>query len=175
MIIDAKTNQLVDVYFRKVERKEITGKNYRPKGGWSFDWLKPLTHSFEIYGIVTEDYPDEIQGLIALKPNYDPEYRCVDVDIIESAPHNKKMLKGILNTNRKYIGVGKCLVAFACEYSIQKGLEGFVQLTSKSSKIDFYMNLGGIPTYGQNIMFTDSSAMKLSKMHFPGGIKWWKK
>ena len=90
MIFNAETNQLVNYYFKKIERSEIIEKKYTPKGGWAFNWLKPLTHSFEIYGIVTEEYPNTIQGLIALKPNYDEAFRCVDVEIIESAKQNKK-------------------------------------------------------------------------------------
>lgn len=80
--------------------------------------------------------------MIALKPNYDEACRCVDVEIIESAPRNKKELNQKLNNNRKYAGIGKCLVAFACQYSIDKGLDGFIALTSKTSKIPFYRDLG---------------------------------
>ncbi|MFD1848873.1 hypothetical protein [Oceanobacillus bengalensis] len=175
MIVNVETNLLVDCYFKKVERSEIIEKKYSPKGNWAFNWLKPLTHSFEIYGIVTEEYPDMIQGLIALKPNYDEAFRCVDLEIIESAPHNKKLVNKRENVNRKYIGAGRCLVAFACQYSLDKGLEGFVELTSKTSKIDFYQDLGAVSTYGQNMMIADNVALDLAKQYFPGGVKWWKK
>lgn len=174
MIIDTKKQKLVDCYFRKIDRSEITKNNYKPPN-WSFHWLKPLTHGFEIYGIVTEEYPNEIQGLIALKPNYDEAFRCVDVEIIESAPHNKKIVKGEENEDRKYIGVGRCLVAFACQYSLDKGLEGFIELTSKTSKIDFYTDLGATPTFGQNMMIADKQAVELAKQYFSGGVKWWQK
>jgi len=175
MIVNVESNQLVDCYFKKIERAEIIAKKYTPRGGWAFNWLKPLTHSFEIYGIVTEEYPDMIQGLIALKPNYDEAFRCVDVEIIESAPHNKKMINKKENTNRIYVGVGKCLVAFACQYSLDKGLEGFIEFTAKTSKIDFYQNLGAISTYGQSMMIPDKAAIRLAKQYFSGGVKWWKK
>ncbi|QKY68415.1 hypothetical protein [Lentibacillus sp. CBA3610] len=107
-----------------MEREEIIEKKYNPEGGWSFHWLKPVTHFFNVYGLVTAEYPNSVQGLIALKPNYDDAFRCVDIDIIESSPHNKKMVHGVNNEKRKYVGIGRCLVAFACEYSINQGLEG---------------------------------------------------
>ena len=175
MITDVKTGNSVNFYFRKVEHDEITDNQYRPTGGWDFDWLKPITHSFEVYGLVTKNFSHEIQGLIALMPNYDPDFKCVDIEIIESAPANKKIVNGLDNPNRRYDGIGKCLVAFACQYSLDKELEGFVELTSKTSKLDFYLNLGGTPTYGQNVMFSKHVAKHLSKKYFPGGIQWWKK
>ncbi|WCK57361.1 hypothetical protein PP175_29665 (plasmid) [Aneurinibacillus sp. Ricciae_BoGa-3] len=175
MIIDSKTNQPVNIYFRKVQRKEIKEKKYNPQGGWDFNWLKPLTNSFEVYGMITEAYPDEVQGLIAVKPNYDDDFRCVDVEIIESAPHNKKMKQQIANIQRKYIGVGKCLVAFACQYSIDKELEGCVELTSKSSKLNFYINMGAVRTYSQNMAFSEVTGVLVAQTYLQGGIKWWKR
>ncbi|GGM43319.1 hypothetical protein GCM10011351_31610 [Paraliobacillus quinghaiensis] len=175
MIYDVNTHKIIGCYFREVKREEIIHNNYNPKGGWSFNWLKPITHSFEVYGLVTEDYPDLIQGLIALKSNYDEAFRCVDIDIIESAPQNKKVVKGEENNHRRYIGVGRCLVAFACEYSLSAGLEGFIELTSKSSKIDFYQDLGACSTYGQNMMITGDRAIELAKCYFSGGVQWWEK
>ena len=176
MIINVETDELVHCYFKKIDRIEIIGKEYSPRGGcWVFDWLKPLTHSYDIYGIITEEFPNIVQGLIALKPNYDEAYRCVDVEIIESAPHNKKELNKKINNDRNYVGVGKCLVAFACQYSIDKGLEGFIALTSKTPKIPFYRDLGAISIYGQQMMFDADVSVHLAKQYFTGGVKWWKK
>ncbi len=107
--------------------------------------------------MVTEVYPSDIQGLIALKPNYDEAYRCLDVEIIKSTPNNKQIIKGKTNSKRTYIGVGKCLVAFSCQYSIDKELEGFVELTSKSSKIP------AIPSY----VLSTSVARELLPKHYP--------
>ncbi|WP_027415697.1 hypothetical protein [Aneurinibacillus terranovensis] len=175
MLIEVKTDTEVEFYFRKVSREEIVKRQYSPKGGWEFRWLKPLSQSFEIYGLVTEKYPTDVQGLIAARPNYDEDFLCVDVDIIESSPKNKKMIKGKINPNRTYIGVGKCLVAFACQYSIDKGLEGFVELTSKSSKYELYKELGAYQTYGQSMVFSDIAANQLAQIYFPEGVKWWER
>lgn len=71
------------------------------------------------------------------------------------------------------LGVSKCLVAFARQYSQSKGLEGFVEFTSKTSKMKFYRDLGAVSTYGQNMMITDDVALDLTNQYFSGGVKWW--
>lgn len=90
MIVNLQTEQEINVFFKEMERKEIREKNHISDGKWKFDWQKPFTQGFEVYGLMTEEYPEIIQGLIALKPNFDEDYLCVDIDILESAPHNKK-------------------------------------------------------------------------------------
>lgn len=172
MIFNLETNKLEECYFRKVERAEIIENNYRPQGGWDFDWVKPISLSFEVYALVTKSFPEIVQGLIAVKPNFDEIFMCVDIDILESAPKNKKYNKKKLNTNRNYLNVGKCLVAFSCAYSVEVGLLGYVQLTSKTSKMKFYDELGAKTSWGQLMMFYDEDAKILIDEHLQGGIKW---
>jgi len=172
MILNVSTNILEECYFRKVERAEILKNNYTPTGGWDFDWAKPISLSFEVYALITKSSPEIVQGLIAVRPNYDEIYKCVDIDILESAPQNKKYNKKKLNMNRSYVNIGKCLVAFSCAYSVEVSLEGYVQLTSKTSKITFYEELGAKNTYGQNMVLYDSDAKILIEEHLQGGIKW---
>ncbi|MFE5321542.1 hypothetical protein ACFQ88_22805 [Paenibacillus sp. NPDC056579] len=173
MIRKANTDIRIPCYFRKVERSEIDDHKYNPHGGWQFRWSKPTTQGFDVFGLVVDEYPSDVQGLIALRPNYDDAFRCVDVEILESAPWNKKYQNKKLNPNRLYQDVGFALVAFACQYSIDKELEGFVELTSKSSKFDFYLKLGARPAFGQNMTFSDKAAQKIVQEFFPGGVTWW--
>lgn len=175
MLIDTTTNQNVEFYLRPVNRDEIIENHYNPDGGWAFDWLHPLSHGFEIYGLVTDTFPESVQGLIALKQNPDEAFNCVDIDIVESSPNNKKEIGGNPNIRRTYKGVGRCLIAFACQYSIDNGFEGYVGLTSKSSKFKFYEDMGAFRTSGQRYMFFDTTAKQLVQIYFPGGVKWWKK
>ena len=111
--------------------------------------------------------------MIALFPNTDPEFRCIDVDIVESAPQNKKCLNNKLNKNRLYKGVGKALIAFACGYSFICGLDGFVALTSKTSKYSFYNSMGAKRTFGQSVYFPTNSAKQLTERYLPGSVQWW--
>lgn len=174
MIIELQSGLSVPYFFREVGRAEVKEKKYTSRGGtWDFDWLKPITHGFKVYGLVTEPYPTDVQGLIALKQNRDPDFLCVDVDIIEAASINKKFINDTLNSNRRYMGIGKCLVAFACQYSLENRLDGFVELTSKSSKLNLYEGLGGTVTHGRSVMFDDAVAKQLSQAYFKGGIRWW--
>ncbi|MDT0160617.1 MULTISPECIES: hypothetical protein [Bacillus] len=173
MLLDAATNKPVVFYFREVGKEEIKGNRYLSDYGWEFNWLHPISHGFRVFGLVTNKNPDFVEGLIALKENPDEDFLCVDVDIIESAPQNKKFIKGVLNKERSNINVGRILIAFACWYSIDKGYDGYVGLTSKSSKYPFYMSMGARQTFGQYIMFDDIAASRLVKQYFPGGVLWW--
>jgi ribosomal protein S18 acetylase RimI-like enzyme len=170
MIINAATNEAVPCYFRKVELKEIKERRYNPLGGWAFDWKKPIGTDFEVYGLVTEEYPDEVQGLVAVRANYHEDFRCVFLDIVESAPHNKKIAP-----RRKYIGVGKVLVAFAAQYSKDHDLDGCVSLTSKSNKIDFYEGLSFLVLGSREAILEENPAKLLMSKYLPGGVKWWPK
>lgn len=173
MLIDLATDKEVKYYFRKVERAEIKQNNYLPDNGWDFNWLHPISHDFEVFGLVTESNPDYVEGLIALKQNSDPDFMCIDIDIVESSPKNKKELKGYQNLRRTYKGVGRCLIAFACQYSIDKGYDGYVGLTSKTSKFPFYESMGAFPTFGQCYMFNHLASQNLVQTYFPGGVLWW--
>ncbi|MEX3625366.1 hypothetical protein [Viridibacillus arvi] len=172
MLFNVETNKFEECFFRKVERDEIY--NYRAKNGWTFDWLKPITQSFEVYAIISATTPELIEGLIAVKANFDKDFLCVDIDIVESSPNNRKVVNGNLNKNRKYTEVGKCLIAFACAYSVFVGLDGYVQLTSKTSKFEYYKELGAKNTSGQAMMFYGKDAKILIEKHLHGGIKWLK-
>lgn len=92
-----------------------------------------------------------------------------------SAPKNKKEIKGYANVQRIYKGVGRCLIAFACQYSLVSGLDGYVGLTSKSSKFSFYESMGATPVSNQFYMFNTFASQKLVQKYFPGGILWWPK
>ncbi|MBT2757909.1 hypothetical protein J7E71_18690 [Mesobacillus foraminis] len=175
MLIDVETNKAVPFYFRRVERTEIKKNMYLPDNGWDFNWLHPISHGFEVYGLVTESNYDFVEGMIALKQNPDPDFMCIDIDIVESSPTNKKLIKGHPNLRRKHLGVGRCLIAFACQYSLDKGFDGYVGLTSKTSKFPFYESMGAIHTFGQRYMFNDIASQQITRTYFPGGVLWWPK
>ncbi|MCM3067122.1 hypothetical protein M3568_11895 [Priestia flexa] len=174
------TGEKVEYYFRKVGKEEIKEKGYLPDEGWEFNWLRPLTHKYEVFGLITKERPDEVEGLIAVMLNDDPDFMCVDIEILESAPRNKKEIKGYSNLRRMYIGVGRCLIAFACQYSLDNGFDGYVGLAAKTSKMELYESMGamavngyGFDTGAQGYMFTQGAALNIVKEYFPGGVLWW--
>lgn len=154
------------VSFTRLERRDIVERQLNTRGGWAFNWLKPYSQDYEVHAMVLEEKPVIIQGLIALRGNDDPDFMCIDVELIESAPQNKKMINGKTNPNREFFNCGKILVAYACLYSFRKGYEGYVELTSKSSKMSFYESLRAKQTYGQNFLFNTVSANRLVTKYF---------
>ncbi|MFT8323248.1 MAG: hypothetical protein ABF649_20480 [Bacillus sp. (in: firmicutes)] len=170
MLIHNKTGEQVECYFKRVTEDEIKSNRYIPMNDGAFQWLKPLSQGYEIFSLVVKDQSDIAQGLIAVKPNAHPDFMCLDIDIVESAPHSKRMSR-----NREYVGVGKDLLAFACAYSFEQGLDGYVELTSKTSNIKFYEQMGAQTSYGHQLYFDTISASELIKKFLPGGVKWWSK
>lgn len=172
MLIETSSNTHVDYYFRKVDGKEIRANKYNKTNGWDFSWATLLKDEFQIFALVTDKYP-EAQGLIALKHyRYASGDGYIEVANISSSPHNKMRINGAVTWNQRYSGVGKCLVAFACQYSIEIGLEGFVSLTSKKTTRNLYLNLGADNPFGELMTFDDQVAKALSMAYFKGGIKW---
>lgn len=174
MLIETSSNTPVNYYFRKVDINEIKANRYNKHNGWDFNWAELLEEEFEIFSLITDKhFNPPAQGLIALKSHrYPSGDGYVNVQNISSAPNNKARIKGKRTIHRTYRGVGKCLVAFACQYSIEIGLKGFVDLESKTVTREFYRNLGAKNIFGDHYAFDDQVAMALSAVYFKGGILW---
>ncbi len=171
MIIDVQNGEKVNIRIRELAKEDVK------KIHDSREWIMPFYHSYtkgnQVFALVTVEEPDAYQGLIALSENHDSDFLCVDLDIIESANHNKKEYPpGVLNKHRRYSGVGINLIAFACQYSIDCNLEGFVLLTSKSSKYELYEKLGAVHLFGQQMMFNSETGKRIAKTYLPGGVPW---
>lgn len=156
-------------------KKEV-GKYGPPK--WVFNFKKDYADNYKVFSLETKEYPGEVQGVIALIDLYDGYYG-VRIKDVESAEWNKSFIKGLehkgKNVNRKYKEVGTNLVAFACQYSILKGLNGFVQLKSKSTTIKFYEEIGfELFDLRERIMILDEEpAQALANDYFEGGVINW--
>uniref|UniRef100_UPI003F494C5A hypothetical protein n=1 Tax=Niallia taxi TaxID=2499688 RepID=UPI003F494C5A len=81
------------------------------------------------------------------------------------------------NIDRIYTGIGINLVALACQYSLENGCEGHINLISKHETIDFYKSkeLGGkqFKEGSQLIIFNEPVGQRLAKKYFPGGAIHW--
>ncbi|MEK1828939.1 hypothetical protein AAAC51_07270 [Priestia megaterium] len=139
MIIDLETNGEVDFFIHPVTLEEVKNKKYHKKGGWLFNWGDEIKANREVFAISTSNQPDEVQGLISLEVLPERGFEAVMVYLIESHSRNRYS-----SENRRYAGIGTALIAFSCQYSVKHDLGGYVQLTSKSSTLDFYKELNAI-------------------------------
>jgi hypothetical protein len=173
MIIDIRTGQTVNERFKALDRKDlVTYDIKKARNCWQFDWKRPFTRDSLVFGLFAEG-ENKVQGLVALFPNDDPDFMCVDLDWVESAPHNKRMAE-----NRRYVGVGKTLVSFACWYSLQH-FDGHVMLSSKSSKVPLYQAMGAMHggfqddgDGGHPMIFYPTSSKKNVDTYLSGGVTW---
>lgn len=176
MILNGETKALVECYFREIDAAEIREKNYSKQGGWAFDWIDDLIGGYRVFCLETKEYPSVVQGLVSLKALHDSAFNGVHVEHIESAEENLRFNLKTKETNfiRRYEYVGIHLVAFACQFSIDEGLEGFVELTSKTATIPFYEKIGAkkLSKSSQKLIFFEPYGQALAKKYFPGGVQW---
>ncbi len=125
-LLDAKTNELVETEVVQITRKSFL-QNFNKRNGWYTDWSKLLGKN-EIYALVVKGTAN-IQGLIALKPDYDAQ--GVYISWMVANPANNKMLTKDIN----YIGVGGHLFAIAIDCSINYGFDGVVYGFAKNNKL----------------------------------------
>ncbi|KQL42453.1 hypothetical protein AN960_00380 [Bacillus sp. FJAT-25509] len=176
MIFNIRFEEWEECYFRKIDIDEV-GEYMPPR--WVFNFKKEFDEEYEIFSLETKRFPGMAQGIIALKSSQDD--CCVYLKSVETADFNKyynigKISHG-MNHDRVYEGVGYNLVAFACQYSIVQGFEGYMYLVSKTDTIPFYTGLGGDQLYegSQTIVFQELVGQRLALKHFPGGeIQWLK-
>lgn len=117
------------------------------KQGWNFDWEVPLLNGYDVFSIKLIGN-NQIQGLVAVKP----DGGAVEVNLIESAPHNV----GLLGT---YKNVGKHLMAIAAKYSFNNDCEGYMFLIAKTKLIELYEIAYGAKRIGNGqIMVFDTNA-----------------
>lgn len=172
MIFNLKTEQYVDCYYREVGIEEV-GEYVPPQ--WVFDFKKEYAAQCDVFTMETKEYPGIAQGVIALQVQNEEE--TIFLKSAEAAHSNKTFFQGLeregYNEDRIYTGVGANLVAFACQYSLEKGCHGHIHLVSKTQTVPFYQKLGGRLFSAQNILFDESAGVQLAKKFFPGGaIKW---
>lgn len=126
----------------RVSSGEIIETSYRKSGtisssqalalqseGWLFDWSKPQQFGYDIY-LLSVAGSERVEGMIAFK--VDEVNQAVQIDIVESAPHNR-------GEGKEYLGVGGHLFAIACECSRQAGYGGFAFFDAKTHLFGHYI------------------------------------
>ncbi|MGG0178702.1 hypothetical protein [Gottfriedia acidiceleris] len=155
---------------------------YKPPR-WVFDFQLDYEEDYEIFVLETLEYRGTVQGIVALKAN--KQESTTYLKSIEATNFNKVYINGKktngINFDRVYKGVGYNLVAFACQYSLNQGCEGYLYLKSKTETIPFYTNeefgLGGKQLFegSQIIVFDEQIGQKLASENFQGGVIQWLK
>lgn len=122
----------------------------KKKDEWLFDWSKITNSGGQIFGLRTKKSPDNIEGAILLKIEFD----MLIMDLLEIAPHN-------LGKNKKrYDYVAGCLIAYACResFKITGDYQGFVTFVAKTDLIKLYKEKYGAEIASGQRMFIDINA-----------------
>jgi hypothetical protein len=158
-VLNNQTKQFEKYCFKEIYRAEL-GYYHVKKGNkqdeWDFDWRKPFINKSRVFGLFVLGNKS-LQGLVAVKENYDEEFLCLELEIVESAPQNKKMAKGHINKNRLYCNIGKTLIAL---------------FTSKTSKLDLYASLGAEYKGYQDMLFYPEISLRVVADYLAGGVTW---
>lgn len=156
MLTDCHSGKKVPVLFHQLSSVDISRYKITKSNGWLFNWRDPIREGYELHGLFAQNNLNTVQGVIALKPNFDPAYQLVHVQLVEAAPHNKSNYP-----SRDYSGVGLHLIAYACYLSFTYELDGYVYLKSKSSMLPYYEKIGANVLHGTEVYFNTQAALKL--------------
>ncbi|HTF02774.1 MAG TPA: hypothetical protein VK826_02080 [Bacteroidia bacterium] len=127
------------------------------KKDWLFDWNSESKQKERlVFKLVIQGNQDVIQGLVSLSVERDHVY----MHLIESAKFNK-------GKEKIYVGAPGNLVAFACNYSLEKGHEGFVAFDAKTTLIKHYEETLFATHFKGSRMYIDNiAAQKLIDHYF---------
>ena len=138
-IRSAATNEVVPVKISKMSKADAMQTNKEPL--WQSSWTSAFISDKEKlkYALKTADGELVALGAYRVQPT------CVAVEIlyIESHPEsNPTMTK-----QKKYIGIGKAMIAFGIALSCNHGCEGCVVFEAKTSELaeHYIRDFGAIP------------------------------
>ena len=162
-IVDKLTNSIENVQSGDSFQTEISLlatvdlKNISAKSGWRFNWKNETKKpERDVFKLTIANNPSIIQGIISLEVKPDHVYMY----LIESAPFN-------IGKHKAYFGVPGNLVAFACKLSFQRGGEGYIYFTAKTTLINHYIeSLGAAHVGGHLMVINNSAALKLINKYF---------
>lgn len=127
------------------------------KKDWLFDWHYESKQSDRfVFKLVIQGNENVIQGLVSLSLEEDHVY----MHLIESAKFNK-------GKDKIYEGVPGNLVAFVCNYSLEKGHAGFIAFDAKTVLIKHYQETLYASHFKGSRMYIDNvAAERLIKQYF---------
>jgi hypothetical protein len=120
-----------------------------PPSNHHWDWNKKSSlHVGAVHKFLALKYAGEVEGMaeLSLIPRFSKNPATLGqpvlyVEYLETAPWNQKAYAG---RNRRFLGVGTCLITIATEESYRCGCEGRLALHSLDEARSFYMDQGFI-------------------------------
>ena len=153
---DASTGDILLTKVLPVEKADL--KFISKKSGWKFNWkTEYIAIEKQIFKLILQQQPDEIQGLICFEKKSDHVF----MHLIETAPHN-------FGKSKKYFGVMANLIAFCCKVSYENGFDGELGFEAKTKLISHYIKeLGAIHFGGQRMVILKEAAINLITIYYP--------
>ena len=155
-IEDVCTGERLETEMFPVSKDDM--RHILKKNGWQFDWKVEFDNPIRtVYKLVTVQQPEIIQGLVSVSQ----ENGCLIMNLVEVAPAN-------FGKNKKYLGVGGNLVAFACRLSRELGYDGEILFFSKTQLIEHYeKTLGAVHIGGHRMIIFAQAAQRLIYKYYP--------
>lgn len=128
------------------------------KDGWAFNWKKEYANDQrQLYKLIIS-CDQTIQGLLSIEPIKGQQY--IELHLIELASQNK-------GESKKYLGVARHLVAFACKIAFDMGFDGYIAFTAKTRLIEHYEKaFGAERMFGQRMFIATEAAKKLVNLYY---------
>ena len=132
MIIESRTNNLIEPIFRELSEVELEALGVFSSRRWGMEWREPFWNEYPVYGLFVDEQSTRIEGLVSFYPKKGHLYMFQ----LETAFHNRYD-----SIAREYAGIGKHLVGLGCYLSNNKYYEitqGVLTAFSKPEAREFY-------------------------------------
>lgn len=168
--VDVLSESVIEIATDIVYATEVTNvdsdflNNIKKKYGWQFNWREEYKrHYREIFKLTIREKESIVLGLISFELKDDH----VHVHLVESSPQNK-------GKEKKYLGIGGNLFAFACKISYEFGFEGNISFLSKTNLIEHYsITLGANHLGNGKMIIREMAALLLVKKYFKNEYDQW--
>lgn len=161
--VDVLSESVIEIATDIVYATEVTNvdsdflNNIKKKYGWQFNWREEYKrHYREIFKLTIREKESIVLGLISFELKDDH----VHVHLVESSPQNK-------GKEKKYLGIGGNLFAFACKISYENGYEGVIAFYAKTKLIEYYsVTLGAVLVTNNRMVIPERNAIFLLSKYY---------
>lgn len=148
-LLHIDTNQEFDAEIVAIEESDYL--KLRKDRQFEFDWSKEKSN--QVFKIIAKDQENsDILGLISLIDI--PEELRIHLSLVEISKMN-------VGKSKRIDRIAGCLIAFATQFSFEKGYLGFTSLVPKTLLIELYVEKYGFSQYGRQLAIEGKAAIKL--------------